>query len=472
MGIPNALLTGKSGLMAAKSAIATTGHNISNANTEGYSRQRVELASKNPVAVQGVNTKMGSGVMVKDVKRINDEYLEKQIRNASNEMGNLDEKTMLLQQVEEVFNEVEGDGLNQVMAKFFNNFRQLANDPSNEAIRHTVRESTDSMVKTIRRLNKEVNLIKGHVDARISGHAKELNSLSEQVSKLNLEIDKTELNNLSANDLRDRRDLALKKMSELLDISVHQDEAGSLNVDVKGIGPLVSGPRFEEFSTGRTQADGLGKPDNSVDLIFTGSVSQDVTREVSGGKVGALIEIRDEVLSDISNRLDEIAFTVSRAVNQVHRQGFSQTGLTGVNYFKELGQKERAAEFLELSDEIKGNVNNIATGASPNSPGDNRIAVAISGLQHLGMMSGGTSTVDEFYNSIVGDVGVLHGRVKSDHEQQSNIMTQINKFREQVSGVSIDEETTNLLQFQHSYDASAKVIAVADEMLETVLNLG
>ena len=126
---------------------------------------------------------------------------------------------------------------------------------------------------------------------------------------------------------------------------------------------------------------------------------------------------------------------------------------------------------MDLSDEVRQSVNNIATAAAPDSPGDNRVAIAISGLQGMRILNQGKATADDFFNSIVSDVGVVTGRNRSAMNQQRDIQNQLQKMREQVSGVSIDEETANLMQFQHSFDASAKVIAIADEMLKTVLDL-
>jgi flagellar hook-associated protein 1 FlgK len=142
-----------------------------------------------------------------------------------------------------------------------------------------------------------------------------------------------------------------------------------------------------------------------------------------------------------------------------------------VDFFKPLAGTERASQYIGLSDAVANDVNQIAAGATPDSPGDNRIAVAISQLQNMRMMEHGNSTIDAFYNGMVSDVGVVAGRNRNALVQQKDISMQLDKMREQISGVSMDEETANLLQFQRAFDASAKVISVADQCLETVLNL-
>jgi len=166
-----------------------------------------------------------------------------------------------------------------------------------------------------------------------------------------------------------------------------------------------------------------------------------------------------------------LAFSMTQSVNAIHQQGITAGGLTHISYFKPLEEKQRAAEFIGLSDDIQASANNIATAMIANAPGDNRIAIAISKLQNERLMDQGNATVDEWYNSIVSDVGVAAQRNRFALNQQRDIMTQLGKVRDQISGVSIDEETTNLLQYQHAFDASAKVIQVADDMLKTVLAL-
>jgi flagellar hook-associated protein 1 FlgK len=177
------------------------------------------------------------------------------------------------------------------------------------------------------------------------------------------------------------------------------------------------------------------------------------------------------MLSTVVDRLDQLAFGLTTSVNAIHSQGTNRYGETGANFFKPISGSFRAAELIDLSDEVKSNVNYIATAFEPDSPGDNRIALAISGLQGQKLLNDGKATIDDFYNSIVSDIGVANGRNRSVLTQQRDIATQLGKIREQVSGVSIDEETANLLQFQHAFDASAKVIQVADECLKTILEL-
>ncbi len=470
MAIPNIFRTGISGMMASKTAVATTGHNISNANTEGYSRQRVQQETTTPQVGSGRNI-IGTGVQPARTERVNDEYLEKHIRNGVRDLSNFEEKDTALRQVEDIFNEMNGEGLNRLMSRFFNEFRKLSNEPDSEAVRQSVREASQAIVNDFHRLRNEVVEVRKHIDSRLEGYSKEINIVTEEIRDLNIKIQQAEATGVSPNDLLDKRDKALKNLATYMDVATHKDNRGHYSVDIRGVGPLVVGPNAEKFSVERSPADQDGKAEGSVDLKTSASAHGNVTHGLKGGKLGALLEVRDQMLSTILDRLDTMAYSLSEAVNDVHAEGYTRTGQKGVAFFAPMTGKDRAAEFLQLSDEVRTNINNIATAAIPDAPGDNRIALAIAGLQDHRILNEGRANFDEFYNSIVSDVGVATQRNKAGISQQKDIMTQLNKMRDQISGVSIDEETANLLQFQQTYGASAKVIQVADEMLKTVLDL-
>ncbi len=472
MGISVVMQTGQSGMAASKSAISTAGHNITNAHTDGFSRQRVETKAQQPEEGAGSRARVGRGVMVDRVSRLNDEYLEKQLRNSGREMAGLEEREFLLGHVEGIFNELDGEGLNRVVSRFFNDFRQLANEPEREALRETVRESSKALVTDFRRLRSSSDDVVRMIDSRIDASVQDLNSLTRHLRDLNMKIAAYEVGSgPAANDLQDQRDIVLKKIASYVDVTTYQDEKGNVVVNLKGLGPLVVGPNAEQFSTARSKADDQGKVEGALDVMSTAHAGSNVTHVLKGGKLGALLDLRDQTMTQVTTRLDDLAFGLTKSVNEVHAKGVDRIGQPAGNYFKDLAGPKGASEKFDLDDGIKLSTDRIATAAQPDAPGDNRIALAISSLQGAKVMNGGKSTMDDFFNSIVGDVGVIRARNRETREQQGNILRNLEKMREQISGVSLDEETANLLQYQHVYDASAKVIKVADEMLKTILEL-
>jgi flagellar hook-associated protein 1 FlgK len=473
MALLNVFQAGKSGLATSKAGISTAGHNIANAGTEGFSRQRAvsEAEVTQQVAGQG-GPYAGRGSRLSRVERINDEYLEKQLRDGTKNLAYSEEKQVFLNQIEDVFNEMNGDGLNRLVARFFNDFRKLSTDPNNEAIRQAVRESSNAMVKDFRRLSSEMEQIRNHLDNRIDGNMKEFTVLAQELAELNNKIRIAEIQGSPANDLQDRRDVMLKKMSSFVDVSITKDNNGMVNVDIRGVGPVVTGPNFEKFHIGRAQAQpDMGSIENSLQIARSPHSTQYITDRFNNGKMGALIEVRDKSVSMVLERLDQLAYAISSAVNEIHEKGFTLDGKTGIKFFDASGGPTGMAQRISLSSHVRDSVGNIATGLQPNAPSDNRNALAIANLQNIHFMNNGRTTADDFYNSIVTDIGVTSSRNNEILTQNKSIISQLGKMREQVSGVSIDEETTNLMQFQHAYDASAKVIKTADEMLDTILSL-
>ncbi len=463
--------TGRSAMVAAKTGIATTGHNISNANTEGYSRQRVSTHAAESIGGQFGKNTVGTGVAVSRVERLNDHYIEKQIRNSQKDLSHFEEKDLILRQVEDIFNEMSGDGLNRFISRFFNEFRKLSEEPESPAIRQSLRESAQSMTNDFHRLRQEVVAVAQHADQRIEGFVGEVNHIAQELADLNQRISWVERSGGSPNDLLDKRDLIFRKLGSYFDVSMSQDKNGSFNVDIKGVGPLVMADRAEHLSVEGTPANRSGKPEAGLDILSSGNVLGTITYSLQGGKLGALIEARDKMIATVLDRLDEMAFALTHAVNQIHSQGFNSEGISGIPFFSPLQEPNRAAEWISLSEEVQLSIDQIATGLLPESPGDNRVALAIAQLQNEKLIDHGHATADEWFNSMVTDVGIASAKNRSSMLQEKDIILQLNKVREQISGVSIDEETANLMEFQHAFDASAKVIQVADDLLKTVLSL-
>ncbi|MBI3544814.1 MAG: flagellar hook-associated protein FlgK [Deltaproteobacteria bacterium] len=471
MGITNVMNTGKSGLFANRASLATTGHNIANVNTEGYSRQRVEQVASAPHPAGAIN--VGTGVHAVNIHRINDEYLTMQIANEMKNLGQYEEKDMAMAQTGNIFNEINDSGVNKLMANFFNEFRKLGNEPESEAMRVTVRESADQLIGDFHRISTSIRDVQKNVDVRIEANVRQVNELVQRVAHLNEDIKRLELKAGETGDLRDSRDNCIKKLSTIIDISVASNEKGELTIGIaNGVGPLVSGSQFNVMSVQKMKGDGeAGTPEGALQIRVENFASPDITHKLVNGRLGGLVESRDSIIGKMMKRVDELAFVFSQKVNEIHRQGYNMNNGTGTDFFKELDSVEGAAAAMSLSAAVRDDANNIATALGPDSPGDNRLVQQIARLQHMRVMSGGRSTFDDHFNATVADLATINAKNKSVLDHQGHIVSQLEKFREAVAGVSLDEETTNLVQFQHAFDACAKVIKVADEMLESVLRM-
>ena len=180
------LSIGKTGLFASKKSLEITGHNLANANTEGYSRQRINQTSNMPITQSGLIK--GTGARVVGVNRIHDEHLEKRLCSKLSESKYFQERGVQLEQVENIFNEIDGDGLHKVVNKFFNSFRELSTQPENETIRSVVRDNASLVVKDFNRIRTTLDKLSRNIDSALGASGEEINQLTHKISGLNRQI--------------------------------------------------------------------------------------------------------------------------------------------------------------------------------------------------------------------------------------------------------------------------------------------
>ena len=478
---------GKSGLNVSKKALEVTGHNLSNVNTEGFSRQRVMQSTSLPVSVGGFV--QGTGVKVDGVRRFNDEFIDKRLSNALSNNQFYESRTEHLEQVESIFNELDSDGLNQILNKFFNSFRELANQPENETIRSVVRDNANLVVKDFRRIRGTLDTQAGNIDRKIQNSVSDVNQLLHHIADLNGKITSIESAQGETGDLRDQRDVALRNLSENFKIHTYTDEKNRFIVTAQGIGTLVTGLHTQELATvTQNKNDSSNGMNGSVEIVLKDRPSQKITDMFKGGTLSAIVKVRNEDLKKLQSDIDGIAYQFTTSVNTIHRQGFvnrpiiigadgkpavvDQKGLTtGLDFFKQPLSVDEAGNEIDLSDSVKKDLSNIAAALAPNAPGDNRVAIGISKLQHERISGDGSITLEEKYLQTIGSIGLETGKARLDAEQASGILAQANSLRERLTGVSIDEETANMIRFQQAYQASAKIMQAADDMFKTVLEL-
>lgn len=463
--------TGRRAMMNNQTAIATVGHNIANKSTEGFSRQRVEMQTNEPVG--SGKLRMGTGSKTALVTRINNPYLEKQIGGEQAKLGYYDGKGDAMMRVEQVYNEQVNKGLNTFMGDFFNSFREFSNNPENLATRTQVKESAEFLARDFKRVSQQLTDIQRDVDQQILTHVHEINELSREIAKLNEKVQIVQMQGGPSNDERDRRDLLIKQLGEKINIRWAEGTDGMVTISAGMSALLVTGYDAKTLEVNPTPAN-EGKGEGNVDIFYRSSDRAEpylVTNQMTGGRIGGLLEVRDKFINNLHYDLDGMAMNIADAVNEVHGQGFDAYNEKAGLFFDYPEEAIHAAASLVVSEDIKKDVGRIAAGMQTNSPADNRIATKISELQYQGLMEGGNATVDEFYNSMVGQVGIQAKRIQSAQAAQGDIVKQLGNIRESISGVSLDEETTKLIEYQKAFDASARLIRTADEMFDTVLNL-
>ncbi len=459
------LNTGRTALLTQQKAIDITGHNIANVNTDGYSRQRVNMETNEPVSSQPGQT--GTGVRTAEIQRIYDQFLGAQINEENQNLGNWEAQKGVLERVEIIFDESSGYGLNQAMSEFWNAWQDLANNPSDYAGRAALLAKSETMTTTFNNIYSNLEQIQTDIDTSIMGTVKEINSIAERIAGLNQKIALTEVGGQNANDYRDSRDLLLKELSLMINIDSFENSDGKVTVLVAGGRPLVENISSWNLST---------QPDvdsDFQDIVWTDSGGNPVviTSSISGGKLKGWLEVRDVTIPDYLSKLNDLAEEIITEVNDFHKDGLGLNDdvVAERNFFT--GTK---ALDIAVNQDIVDDVNNIAAAGSLDGlPGGNSNAIKIANLQNELTMNGNpaTATFDDYYNSLVSDVGsgVQKATVNFDH--QSLMTTHLDNYRESISGVSLDEEMVNLIKFQHGYNAAARLISVADELLDRVISM-
>lgn len=462
---------GKRSLMNSQTSLQTVGHNIASKSVEGYSRQRVEQVTNFPVGEGKLRIGMGAKAAV--VTRVNNPYLEKQIGKEQSNLGFLSAKQDAMSRVESVYNEQVNKGLNQFVSDFFNAFRELGNNPESIATRTLVKETADSMTKDFKRVHGQLTGIQSELDQQIKTNINEINGLTTEIADLNERIHHVEIGGIPANDERDRRDLLIKKLGEKVNIKWAEGEDGSVTIAAGKSALLVAGNDAKQLFVQATPGTDR-KGEGNFDIIYKNSefaTPLKVTEQFTGGSVGGLLEIRDGLITELKNDVDEMAYNFATNINEVHSQGYNRFGETGLDFFKQPAGYKDAAAHLEVSNDIITDPMRISAGLQMDSPGDNRVANQISALQYDKIMSDGNASLDDFYNSMVGRVGVISHKTNTAQLAQQDGLKQLQNIRESISGVSLDEETTKMIEFQKAFDASARIVKAADEMMDTVLNL-
>lgn len=480
-GINSVLNIAKGALMAQQKAINITAHNIVNANTPGYTKQKIIFESN--ASLSSMRIKVGMGVRINSVVQAVDHFLNRTIYQKTSALKEYESKASILSQMETIFNETSDQGLVKAINEFWNAWGDLANHPSGIPERTALLEKAEILSDRFHDMRNELNQIRRDVNSNIKISISELNVYSKQIAELNEKIVLAEANGSSANDLRDQRAALVEKVSELVNIVYLEDRYGSYTVMTSNGVMLVDGGYHWELS-------------QEGDEIYWDEIESDISDRLSGGKIGAWLDLRDEIVPQYIANLDEIAGTFIQEVNGLHLAGYTLSGETGKYFFENLRTPPEtpnpsdyigAAGYIQLSTDVKGIPGNIAAGGGSGDPGNNENALMILSIQddstipirkwtykNRGREVGNTvqtETLDDYYRSLIGEIGILTEKFNEDQNFTQALMDQLNGLKDSVSGVNIDEEMTELIKIQRAYEAAAKLVTIADEMLQSLLQM-
>lgn len=504
--------TSKRSLFAQQAAMNTIGHNIANVNTEGYSRQRVNLIESRSIEAFGMTRstvpgQLGTGVEYSSITRIRTGFLDDQFRDQNQALGNYEVQQDTLDKLQQVFNEPSDTGLRELVDKFWSSWSDLSNDPENLSGRTIVAQNAITLAQTMNQMSGLLNGLTSDLTTSVSLNADQINSFSSAIAQLNQQIQKVESNGDNANDLRDQRDLYVDKLSKLVNVTVADGDQG-----------------YTVTMGGTTLVTGSASTAVTADSLETSYQSGDL----KGGSVYGAIYARDNYVADYTNQLNNIAntlangdVTVTIPKGSVLPEGTVLNGVTysnangnrtldsdltvtvkGLNGLHKLGYlpgvspATAAGDFfvasdggtltaanIQLNPAITANPNLIATSmrttGSPETvvSGNNSLALLMAGLKDSKFTMSGSSgnavtngTLDDYFQSMIGKLGVQAESATTQTTNQQLLVDQADSNRQSVSGVSLDEEMSDLLKFQHAYTSAARFMTTMDQLLDKLIN--
>jgi len=436
-----------------------TSHNIANANTPGYSRQRViqgttpsfPAPSWNRPLIQG---QLGTGVEVHSIQRVRDSFYDGQIRRENQSLGGWETTQSTLQQIETILNEPSDGGLHKAMGELWNSWQQLSKNPESLSMRTSVIETGRMVATVFNQLDGKLTRVQANLNEQVAVKVSEINTIARRISEINRDVLRVKTYGAEPNDLLDERDLLVDKLSKMVDVQLREMDTGTLVVYINGA-QLVSEYNHTELET---TANPLNNGYYDVRWKASG-----LNATIYGGELKGLTTMRDATVPAYKGKLDTLAAALIDRVNSVHFVGIGLDGLAGRNFFAGTGAANIAIS-ADMSDPRR-------IGASlSGAVGDNANALAIARIKDAFTMSGNTVTMDDYYRSIVTNLGVESQQATRMLANGKLYFELIENHRQSVTGVSLDEEATNMIKFQRAYQAAARLVNIYDEMLDVLIN--
>lgn len=446
------LATALSGLEAEQGAIATTTNNVANANTPGYSRQVPELVSSVPAVLDSLT--FGTGVTLQSIESIRDPILQSQIQQESQTQGQLNSLVSALQQTQVNFSSSSGD-IGTAITGFFNSINQLSTDPSDLSLRQGVLTAAGTLATAFNNTANNLTAQNQDLDQNVQQSVGQINTLTQQIAQLNGQIASLQNAGESAGSLVDQRTQAIDQLSSLVDVSVIPSDH-TLTLTTGNGTPLVIGQQSFQLTT-QISAAGLH------DVYAQG---KDITSAIVSGALGGQLAARDQQIPALQTQLDTLAAGLANAVNGVQAGGFDLNGNPGTNLFTPPsagGTGAAASLSVALTNPA------LIAASSDGSAGSNGNAEALYALGSSTVIAG--QSPSDYYSGIVFNAGNATATASAEQTASNLVLQQLNDQNSSISGVSLDEEAANLVQYQNAYSASAQVITTINDMMETVINM-
>jgi flagellar hook-associated protein 1 len=446
------LATALSGLIADQGALEATTNNVANVNTPGYSREQPILVASDPVVVDPLT--FGTGVTLQSIESIRDPILESQIQQESETQGQLSALVSALQQSQVSFASNTGD-IGTAISNFFSSVNQLATNPADLSLRQGVLTAADNLATAFNTTANNLTAQRTNLDASVEQAVNQINQLTGQIAGLNGQISNLENVGENAGTFIDQRQQAIDQLSSLVDVSVIPSD-NTLTLTTANGTALVAGQQSFQLST-QVNASGLH------DIYAQGA---DITSTIVSGQLGGLLQARDQQIPAVQNQLDTLASGLATAVNGVQTAGFDLNGNPGTNLFTPPpagGTGAAASLSVAITDP------SLIAASSDGTAGNNANADAMYALGSQSIIAG--QSPSNYYSGIVFNIGNATATATAQQNASNLVLQQLNDQRSSVSGVSLDQEAANMVQYQEAYQASAQVITTVNDMMYAVVNM-
>lgn len=520
------LETARRGLTTQQSALYTTGHNISNANTLGYSRQRVNMEATLGYPGTGLNAPkiaghLGTGVQAQSVQRIRDQFIDRQYRQETSKLGYWETRSNAVSQMEDILSEPSDFGLNTSLDQFWGSLQDLSTSPGNASTRKVAIQKGIAVAESFNYLSKQLTDIQGNLKNEILVSTKDVNSILKQIAAINEEIQAIEPNGYLPNDLYDVRDVLLDELSSYFPVEVSYDKSGgnalaiaegSMNITIKTkTGDIVDVVKGKDFATLTANTGSTTPPKPITDAKeyqpFTSfTVAWSGNDQIKQINYKSLEDNKGQMLSlinsygygeptdktgfypDMLKNLDELARAFAIEFNKVHKTGTDLDGNLGVDFFISKDPDDSKISASNIIVDIQFENNSSLLAASNSKPaidadgkpikeeGNGANALLLANIKSKELKDtiedGGLdgATIQTYYQSMIGEMGVIGEQATRLAMNSATIQLTVANNRASVSSVSLDEEMTNMITFQQAYNANARMITVVDEILDKIIN--
>ena len=363
------------------------------------------------------------------------------------------------QQIQALFNETNGTGLQAPLTALFNSFQQLSVNPNDLITRQGVITATQNLARAFNQISSNLTTQQQNTDLQVKQSVIEINSLTKQIAQVNLEVASATGSGSNAGPFIDQRQQLINQLSNLVDVSAIDAGNGNVTLTTNNGTPLVVGGQSFALST---------QPSPATGFLDVYSGSNNVTSRIASGELAGQLQIRDQEIPSVRNSLDTFAYNLSNTINAQQQAGYDLNGVKGGPLFAPLAQQTGAAAALRVAITDPSKI--AASGSSSaGTAGDNQNANALLALQNQSIVNGQTPL--GYYSGVVFKIGNDVATAQTQQQSGSLVLQQIQNLQGGVSGVDINEEAAKLVRFQSAYQAAAQVTSVINSLLQTTINL-